>query len=163
MTRMWALVSLVVGLTACAEAPAELIVPFGQSRFAVTSPGLIAPLESLLVLLFPNGKGDHPCSALVEEGPVALHERAPSALQLLGVEGGALVSEHTFGQIAPETAHSVVLLGSLRSRAQLEADAATPPLQAARGSVIAIGCEEFEAGAYTRLDIPITLFPAGQR
>ncbi|MFZ9886237.1 MAG: hypothetical protein ACO3JL_01940 [Myxococcota bacterium] len=163
MTRVLSLCLGLLALVSCAEASPGVVLPVGQARLAVTSPGLLAPIASFLVVLFGNGDGEHPCEALVEEGPSALRQRGPLALQVLGVEGEALLSEHTFGQIDPDTPHSVVLLGSLHSREQLQADVSLDPLQAAQGSVIAIGCEEFDAAAYQRLDIPITLFPAGQR
>lgn len=132
-----------------------------QVELAVTDPELAAELESLVAVMYFNPGGDNGCAALLDEDLDALHARQPRANQAFPArpeeEGGGT---HTFGNVGASGDYSFLLLGSVRPRAALSGDA---PLLAARGSVVAAGCEELQVLQNHRYDLPLTLFPAGLR
>lgn len=157
-----ALGSVLVGLglltTGCL-APIELH-DGSQVQLAVTDPEIVDELESLIAVMYFDPNGANACADLVDDDLDGLVERGPRANQAVparpGEDGGG---EHAFGNVGAGGPHSFLLLGSVRPVAELGRE----PLANARGSVIAVGCEELEVLQNRRYDLPVTLFPAGLR
>lgn len=154
-----------VGLCAC-EAPL-VETDLGRLELGLTNPTLLEEVNTLVALMFANEGGNASCAALVNATPNALKAREPAAVQALSKDepacrgtGGA----HTFGRVDPAGPYTFVLLGSVRPFCEIETeDAEVSALDAVRGTVIAVGCEELEVQWNERYDIQLALFPAGLR
>lgn len=160
MKRLLALTALALGLATSCEAPTlhEIDLGAGTLRLPLTDPALVGELGSVITLMYLNLGGMNPCADLVDASVDQLAERGPSARQAIDLSSS---SHHAFGNIGAGGDYSFLLLGSTKPHGAI---ASQPDLlAAARGSVVAMGCEEVYVRQNYRFDVPITLFPAGLR
>jgi hypothetical protein len=148
-----------VGLCACQPSTRVELVG-GTAELAATAPELIDEMQSVVAVVFYNFGGENACAELVDAPLDDIAAREPFARQAVPLEDTVGLG-HTFGNIGASGDYSFLLLGSFRETGALLAGA--DPILAARGSVIAIGCEEQRVLQNYRYDLPITLFPAGVR
>lgn len=139
-------------------APIELEDGGGVS-LAVTDPGLLEEIETLVVVLYYNQTGAYPCAELIDETPEALAARATDAQPVAAQEVAAKGPGHVFGNISASGDYSFLVLGSTLSTSRFGPE----PLAAASGNVVAVGCEELRVLQRERYDLALTLFPAGLR
>ncbi len=175
----WALVACT--LVGCQAAPAdEVVLDFerGQLRLAATNPTLVTEAGSYLAAMFfvPAGAG---CTQLFDMTPEEMGQlrfdltlpavslASSQAWPAHPVEGES--DSHTFGKIEAWGEYAFVVMASrLRKGGGVDAfaDVENDPggeLRLADGTVFAMGCTQETVEAGKRLDLKLTLYPAGIR